>query len=231
MPTASTSHFPIRSRRSRPPPARSPRSNLRPGRSRASRWRRNIRRPRRHTSSRISRRPPISRLRARRPVCSRPPTVRSPNSAPRPAMGAQSQKNWDWNGGTPITVGQGETIQTVSRRYGVPAIVIAEANGMTTGTPIYPGQRLVIPKYGNSGRSAAAPIGSAATCGGTSHHRRRTPDAAAALGTGSGPYRRAGRDHVQHRPPLQCQPDDIGAGQPASAASQAAHGRATHHSG
>ncbi len=72
-------------------------------------------------------------------------------------MGAQSQKNWDWNGGTPITVGQGETIQTVSRRYGVPAIVIAEANGMTTGTPIYPGQRLVIPKYGNSGRSAAAP--------------------------------------------------------------------------
>ncbi len=42
---------------------------------------------------------------------------------------------------------KGETVQTLSRRYGVPPFAIAEANGMTTGTPIYPGQRLVIPKY------------------------------------------------------------------------------------
>jgi len=78
----------------------------------------------------------------------------------RPVVSQPSpQKSWDWNGGTPITVKQGETIQTVSRRYGVPAIAIAEANGMTTGTPIYPGQRLVIPKYGNAGGRAvpAAP--------------------------------------------------------------------------
>jgi murein DD-endopeptidase MepM/ murein hydrolase activator NlpD len=75
-------------------------------------------------------------------------------SVPRPAE-APSQKRWDWNGGTPVTVGQGETIQTISRRYGVPAIAIAEANGMTTGTPIYPGQRLVIPKYSYSGGSQA----------------------------------------------------------------------------
>jgi murein DD-endopeptidase MepM/ murein hydrolase activator NlpD len=81
-------------------------------------------------------------------------------SVPQRPVVAQPQdaKRWDWNGGTPITVGQGETIQTVSRRYGVPAIAIAEANGMTTGTPIYPGQRLVIPKYGYSGgRAAPAP--------------------------------------------------------------------------
>jgi murein DD-endopeptidase MepM/ murein hydrolase activator NlpD len=71
---------------------------------------------------------------------------------------AQPQKSWDWNGGTPVTVAQGETLETISRRYGVPPIAIAEANGMTTGTPIYPGQRLVIPKYSHSGgRSAAAP--------------------------------------------------------------------------
>jgi murein DD-endopeptidase MepM/ murein hydrolase activator NlpD len=81
------------------------------------------------------------------------------NSVPPRTAAAQPQdgKRWDWNGGTPITVGQGETIETVSRRYGVPAIVIAEANGMTTGTPIYPGQRLVIPKYNYAGgRTAAA---------------------------------------------------------------------------
>jgi murein DD-endopeptidase MepM/ murein hydrolase activator NlpD len=90
------------------------------------------------------------------------PAYQAPQAAVQPAAyrpqtdatASSSQKNWDWNGGTPITVGQNETIQTVSRRYGVPAIVIAEANGMTTGTPIYPGQRLVIPKYGDAGRSA-----------------------------------------------------------------------------
>ncbi len=81
-------------------------------------------------------------------------------SVPRPAAPAQPQANrqWDWNGGTPVTVGQGETIQTMSRRYGVPAIAIAEANGMSTGTPIYPGQRLVIPKYANgAGATASRP--------------------------------------------------------------------------
>jgi murein DD-endopeptidase MepM/ murein hydrolase activator NlpD len=76
---------------------------------------------------------------------------------PRPAM-AQTPKSWDWNGGTPVTVGQGDTLDTISRRFGVPALAIAEANGMTTGTPVYPGQRLVIPKYSYSGaKTATAP--------------------------------------------------------------------------
>ncbi|ARQ01789.1 LysM peptidoglycan-binding domain-containing M23 family metallopeptidase [Pseudorhodoplanes sinuspersici] len=77
--------------------------------------------------------------------------------APRPVVAQpQTSKNWDWNGGTPVTVRKGETIQTFSRRYGVPALAIAEANGMSTGTPIYPGQRLVIPKYGNGNSQVAA---------------------------------------------------------------------------
>ena len=38
----------------------------------------------------------------------------------------------------------------------MPALAIAEANGMSTGTPIYPGQRLVIPKYGQGGSQVAA---------------------------------------------------------------------------
>jgi murein DD-endopeptidase MepM/ murein hydrolase activator NlpD len=81
-------------------------------------------------------------------------------SVPQRPVVAQphESKRWDWNGGTPVTVGQGETIQSIARRYGVPAIAIAEANGMTTGTPVYPGQRLVIPKYNYSGgRPAPAP--------------------------------------------------------------------------
>lgn len=113
------------------------------------------------------------------PAAYRPQTEATGSVAPRPLAGQpQSQKNWDWNGGTPITVGQGETIQTVSRRYGVPAIVIAEANGMTTGTPIYPGQRLVIPKYGNSGRSApVTPAPQIAAAPATTGSIRQSPPA------------------------------------------------------
>ena len=76
-------------------------------------------------------------------------------AAARPAPPPPSSR-WDPNGGTPVTVGQGETIQSLSRRYGVPAIAIAEANGMSTATPIYPGQRLVIPKYNYNGAQQAA---------------------------------------------------------------------------
>ncbi|MGD9923401.1 MAG: peptidoglycan DD-metalloendopeptidase family protein [Pseudorhodoplanes sp.] len=83
------------------------------------------------------------------------PAYAATGPAPRPAAPPQAQKRWDWNGGTPITVAQGETLETVSRRYGVPVLAIAESNGMTTGTPIYPGQRLVIPKYSFSGAPAA----------------------------------------------------------------------------
>jgi murein DD-endopeptidase MepM/ murein hydrolase activator NlpD len=71
--------------------------------------------------------------------------------------GSVPQQKWGWDGGTPVTVGQGDTIQTLSNRYGVPALAIAEANGMSTGTPIYPGQRLVIPKYSYGQQAAALP--------------------------------------------------------------------------
>ena len=73
-----------------------------------------------------------------------------------PPVVARPQQQWNANGGTPITVSQGETIQSISHRYGVPPLAVAEANGMTTGTPIYPGQRLVIPKY-TYGQAAAVP--------------------------------------------------------------------------
>ena len=85
-----------------------------------------------------------------------PPSTRP---APRPVMAQQgSAKNWDWNGGTAVSVVQGETIETISNRYGVPSLAIAEANGITTGTPIYPGQRLVIPKYSHGNTQGAAQI-------------------------------------------------------------------------
>jgi murein DD-endopeptidase MepM/ murein hydrolase activator NlpD len=63
---------------------------------------------------------------------------------------------WNWEGGTPITVGQGDTVETLSKRYGVPASAIMQSNGISSPAGIRPGQRLVIPKY-NAAAAPAAP--------------------------------------------------------------------------
>ena len=64
--------------------------------------------------------------------------------------------NWSWDGGTAITVAPGETVDAIARRYGVPASVIMQSNNITSPAIIYPGQRLVIPRYTH------APVGTAA---------------------------------------------------------------------
>ena len=64
--------------------------------------------------------------------------------------------NWSWDGGTAITVAPGETVDAIARRYGVPASVIMQANNIASPAIIYPGQRLVIPRYGQSPAATAA---------------------------------------------------------------------------
>src|SRR6516225_12295404 len=68
-----------------------------------------------------------------------------------------SSANWSWDGGTAITVTAGETIDTIAGRYGVPASVIMQANNVTAPATLYPGPRLVIPRY-NQSRVATAPL-------------------------------------------------------------------------
>ncbi len=54
---------------------------------------------------------------------------------------------WTWEGGRPITVAPGETLETISQRYGVPVAAIMEANSITSPAMVRPGQHLVIPRY------------------------------------------------------------------------------------
>ena len=77
----------------------------------------------------------------------------SVNAPPTPA------RVWDWDGGTAITVGQGDTLESLSRRYGVPAHAIMQANAINAPAGIRAGQRLVIPRYNQAG---VAPSGSSA---------------------------------------------------------------------
>jgi murein DD-endopeptidase MepM/ murein hydrolase activator NlpD len=58
---------------------------------------------------------------------------------------------WSWDGGTAIIVAQGETVDSIARRYRVPPGAILQANNMPHAALLQPGQRLVIP------RLAAAP--------------------------------------------------------------------------
>ena len=62
--------------------------------------------------------------------------------------------HWDWQGGTPVVVAQGETIAAIAHRHNVPAHEILRANGLNASATLQAGQRLVIPRYVADGGSA-----------------------------------------------------------------------------
>ncbi len=80
------------------------------------------------------------------------PEVTGAIATPKPAASG----HWNWDGGTAITVGPGETIDTIAHRYGVPAPAIMKANNLTAPVTIHPGQQLVIPRY-QAVRAPASP--------------------------------------------------------------------------
>src|SRR5580704_5879950 len=57
---------------------------------------------------------------------------------------------WTWEGGTPITVGPGETLDSIAHAHGVPADAILQANHIASPAAIYPGEHIVIPRYRSS---------------------------------------------------------------------------------
>ncbi len=91
-----------------------------------------------------------------------PPQHQPRSPAPAEITGSVAAKpapSWSWDGGTAITVGSGDTLETISRRYGVPASAIMQANNIPTPSALHPGQQLVIPRYSGQSTvaSAAAP--------------------------------------------------------------------------
>lgn len=68
-----------------------------------------------------------------------------------------SHKGWSTAGGTTIVAQYGDTVESLSRRYGVPADVITVTNRLAPGAQLQPGSKIVIPTY-----STNAPVQSAA---------------------------------------------------------------------
>lgn len=71
---------------------------------------------------------------------------------------AGSANGWSAQGGTPVVVAQGESLDMISSRYGVPRAAIMSANGLSNAN-VAPGSRIVIPVYNGGG--AVAPVASA----------------------------------------------------------------------
>ena len=65
--------------------------------------------------------------------------------------------SWTWEGGTPITLGAGENLETISHRYGVPVAAILEANNISNPGLVHPGERLVIPRRRGPTAALSAP--------------------------------------------------------------------------
>ncbi len=75
------------------------------------------------------------------------------NAAPPQAVSG-SAAGWTAQGGTPVVLAQGESLDTISSRYGVPRAAIMSANGLSSAN-VAPGTRITIPVY-NAAASAPA---------------------------------------------------------------------------
>ncbi|WP_112664231.1 M23 family metallopeptidase [Microvirga flavescens] len=86
------------------------------------------------------------------PMSLSPAPVAAVAPAPVAAGGAGG---WSAAGGTRITVGNNDSLNMISQRYGVPSNAILAASGLTSPAQVRPGQQLVIPVYHAAGAAPA----------------------------------------------------------------------------
>jgi murein DD-endopeptidase MepM/ murein hydrolase activator NlpD len=86
--------------------------------------------------------------------------ARSVMAAPAPqAVTPRTVRGWTTAGATQVSARSGDSVASVSRRYGIPQHVLAEINGVDPNGSFAPGQRVTIPTYvhGAPNVAAAAP--------------------------------------------------------------------------
>ncbi|MCP4070624.1 MAG: peptidoglycan DD-metalloendopeptidase family protein [Hyphomicrobiales bacterium] len=64
-------------------------------------------------------------------------------------------QGWTTIGGSAITLGEGETLYNISKRYGVPVTELKKANKISNADQVHAGQRIIVPTYVYS---ATAPV-------------------------------------------------------------------------
>jgi murein DD-endopeptidase MepM/ murein hydrolase activator NlpD len=73
------------------------------------------------------------------------PRKAQPNSTQ--LVSEEEPEGWSRAGGTQVTAKEGETVYNLSRRFGVPANVILRVNGLSEGSGLQAGQKVIIPTY------------------------------------------------------------------------------------
>ncbi|MGO4869294.1 MAG: peptidoglycan DD-metalloendopeptidase family protein [Roseiarcus sp.] len=81
------------------------------------------------------------------------PTNPIRSSAAQPVTGFGN--GWSAVGGSPIVVADGDTLDSLSRRYGVPPSAMLKTNGLSSAAQVHGGVRLVVPVYDANGRAVA----------------------------------------------------------------------------
>ncbi|MBA4783264.1 MAG: peptidoglycan DD-metalloendopeptidase family protein [Rhizobiales bacterium] len=95
-------------------------------------------------------------------ISSAPATVdhQTVASIAQPSVPSAGRGGWSAAGGTYVVLAQGDTLASLSRRYGVPVKEIAAANNISDPASVRAGQQVLIPTYGfvpaQSGQAVAA---------------------------------------------------------------------------
>lgn len=74
----------------------------------------------------------------------------APSAAPssyQPVASVGNGGGWTAHGGTQITVGQGDSLTSISNRYGVPANAILSANNLKSASQVSAGSNIIVPIY------------------------------------------------------------------------------------
>ena len=84
--------------------------------------------------------------------------INPPGAGTNAAVTGFSANGWTAAGGSSVVLAQGENVNTLANRFGVPADAIYKTNGLTPGSAVDPGTRLTIPVYrpGEAGTVAQA---------------------------------------------------------------------------
>jgi murein DD-endopeptidase MepM/ murein hydrolase activator NlpD len=80
-----------------------------------------------------------------------------PNDVTGSVPAAPPPPTWTWEGGTPITVAPGDTLETISRRHRVPVSAIMQSNNISSPAAVRPGDHLVIPRRSSAPAAAYVP--------------------------------------------------------------------------
>ncbi|HYF54992.1 MAG TPA: peptidoglycan DD-metalloendopeptidase family protein [Salinarimonas sp.] len=98
--------------------------------------------------------PPAPSVAYNRPPAA--PSAPAPAPAAPRAVASNGPAGWTVHGGSAVVVGQGDSLQALATRYGVPAQAILQANGLSTASQVAPGRTVVIPVFNAVGAPAVA---------------------------------------------------------------------------